>query len=58
MTAKILKFDEDARRALEAGVNKLADTSQVERAARLRRLRLRNRGVECASNTGNDLEGP
>ena len=27
--AKILKFDEDARRALEAGVNKLADTVKV-----------------------------
>ena len=26
---KILKFDEDARRALEAGVNKLADTVKV-----------------------------
>src|SRR5205809_3450283 len=26
MAAKVLKFDEDARRALEAGVNKLADT--------------------------------
>jgi len=29
MTAKILKFDEDARRALEAGVNKLADTVSI-----------------------------
>ena len=27
--AKILKFDEDARRALEAGVNRLADTVKV-----------------------------
>ncbi len=27
--AKLLKFDEDARRALEAGVNKLADTVKV-----------------------------
>ena len=27
--AKILKFDEDARRALEAGVNKLADAVKV-----------------------------
>src|SRR4249920_1154010 len=27
--AKMLKFDEDARRALEAGVNKLADTVKV-----------------------------
>ena len=27
--AKILKFDEEARRALEAGVNKLADTVKV-----------------------------
>src|SRR5438874_6731594 len=27
--AKILKFDEDARRALERGVNKLADTVKV-----------------------------
>jgi chaperonin GroEL len=26
---KILKFDEDARRALERGVNKLADTVKV-----------------------------
>ena len=29
MTAKVLKFDEDARRALEAGVNKLADTVSI-----------------------------
>ena len=27
--AKLLKFDEEARRALEAGVNKLADTVKV-----------------------------
>jgi len=27
--SKILKFDEDARRALERGVNKLADTVKV-----------------------------
>ena len=26
MTAKVLKFNEDARRALESGINKLADT--------------------------------
>ncbi len=29
MTAKVLKFDEEARRALEAGVNRLADTVSV-----------------------------
>ncbi|MGH2652909.1 MAG: chaperonin GroEL [Actinomycetota bacterium] len=29
MPSKMLKFDEDARRALEAGVNKLADTVSV-----------------------------
>src|SRR5207249_8653425 len=29
MAAKILKFDEDARRALEAGVDKLADTVAI-----------------------------
>src|ERR671933_987385 len=29
MPAKILKFDEDARRALEAGVDKLADAVAV-----------------------------
>ena len=29
MTAKILKFDEDARRALEAGVNKLANAVSI-----------------------------
>jgi chaperonin GroEL len=29
MPAKMLKFDEDARRALEAGVNKLADTVSI-----------------------------
>src|SRR5881397_2843274 len=29
MPAKILKFDEDARRALEAGINKLADTVSI-----------------------------
>ena len=27
--AKIIKFDDEARRALEAGVNKLADTVRV-----------------------------
>ena len=27
--AKLLKFDEEARRALEAGVNKLADAVKV-----------------------------
>ena len=27
--SKILKFDEEARRALEAGVNKLADAVKV-----------------------------
>src|SRR5436189_4341062 len=29
MTAKVLKFDEEARRALEAGVDKLADVVSV-----------------------------
>jgi chaperonin GroEL len=29
MTAKVLKFEQDARRALEAGVNKLADTVSI-----------------------------
>src|SRR5438552_18053013 len=29
MTAKVLKFNEEARRALEAGVNKLADVVSV-----------------------------
>src|SRR6267378_7884858 len=29
MAAKALKFDEDARRALEAGVNKLADAVAI-----------------------------
>src|SRR5438445_8603841 len=29
MAPKVLKFDEDARRALETGVNKLADTVKV-----------------------------
>src|SRR6266436_1465495 len=29
MAAKLLKFSEDARRALEAGVNKLADTVAI-----------------------------
>src|SRR5438132_5348510 len=29
MTAKVLKFNEDARRALESGVNKLADTVSI-----------------------------
>src|SRR5437660_7237309 len=29
MAPKVLKFDEDARRALEAGVNKLADTVAI-----------------------------
>jgi chaperonin GroEL (HSP60 family) len=27
--SKLIKFDEDARRALEAGVNKLADAVKV-----------------------------
>jgi chaperonin GroEL len=29
MTAKVLKFDEDARRALESGIDKLADTVSI-----------------------------
>src|SRR5437868_4012352 len=29
MTAKVLKFNEDARRALESGINKLADTVSI-----------------------------
>src|SRR6266540_4066612 len=29
MTAKVLKYDEEARRALEAGVNKLADSVAI-----------------------------
>src|SRR5437016_7457645 len=29
MTVKLIKFDEDARRALETGVNKLADTVAI-----------------------------
>src|SRR5205823_5214638 len=29
MIAKVLKFDEDARRALESGINKLADTVSI-----------------------------
>src|ERR687885_693269 len=29
MAAKVLKFDEEARRALEAGVNKLADAVSI-----------------------------
>src|SRR5215831_9238068 len=51
--AKILKFDEDARRALEAGVNKLADTVKVTLGPRGRNVVLDKKfGAPTITNDG------
>src|SRR2546423_2459604 len=53
MTAKILKFDEDARRALESGVNKLADTVSITLGPKGRNVVLgRNWGAPTITNDG------
>src|SRR5580765_1315683 len=51
--AKILKFDEDARRALEAGVNKLADAVKVTLGPRGRNVVLEKKfGAPTITNDG------
>src|SRR4026208_1846365 len=51
--AKQLKFDDEARRALEAGVNKLADTVKVTLGPRGRNVVLDKKfGAPTISNDG------
>src|SRR6059036_508584 len=51
--AKILKFDEDARRALERGVNKLADTVKVTLGPRGRNVVIDKKfGAPTITNDG------
>jgi chaperonin GroEL len=51
--AKMLKFDEDARRALEAGVNRLADTVKVTLGPRGRNVVLDKKfGAPTITNDG------
>ena len=51
--AKILKFDEEARRALEAGVNKLADAVKVTLGPRGRNVVLDKKwGAPTITNDG------
>ena len=51
--AKILKFDEDARRALEAGVNKLADAVKVTLGPKGRNVVLEKKfGAPTITNDG------
>jgi chaperonin GroEL len=53
MPAKVLKFDEDARRALEAGVNKLADTVAITIGPRGRNVVLDKKwGAPTITNDG------
>lgn len=53
MAAKELKFDEDARRALEAGVNKLADAVKVTLGPRGRNVGIEKKfGGPTISNDG------
>src|SRR6266513_3944303 len=53
MAAKILKFDEDARRSLEAGVNKLADTVAITLGPRGRNVVLDKKwGAPTITNDG------
>src|SRR5213596_907835 len=50
---KILKFDDDARRALEAGVNKLADSVKVTLGPRGRNVVLEKKfGAPTITNDG------
>src|SRR5207237_4016438 len=65
MPAKMLKFDEDARRALEAGVDKLADSVAITLGPKGRNVVLgRNWGTPTITNDGVtiakevELEGP
>ena len=59
--SKILKFDEDARRALEAGVNKLADAVKVTLGPKGRNVVLDKKfGAPTITNDGvahGDVEG-
>ena len=51
--AKMLKFDEDARRALEAGINKMADAVKVTLGPRGRNVVLEKKfGVPIVTNDG------
>jgi chaperonin GroEL len=51
--SKVLKFDEDARRALEAGVNKLADSVRVTLGPRGRNVVLEKKfGAPTITNDG------
>src|SRR6195952_2838038 len=51
--AKMLKFDDEARRALEAGVNKLADTVKVTLGPRGRNVVLDKKfGAPTITNDG------
>src|SRR5438132_1868815 len=53
MTAKVLKFNEDARRALESGVNKLADTVSITLGPRGRNVVLDKKwGAPTITNDG------
>ena len=53
MTAKVLKFGEDARRALEAGVDKLADSVAITLGPKGRNVVLgRNWGAPTITNDG------
>src|SRR5438093_9388276 len=53
MTAKVLKFGEDARRALEAGVDKLADSVAITLGPKGRNVVLgRNWGAPSITNDG------
>jgi chaperonin GroEL len=53
MPAKVLKFDEDARRALEAGVNKLADAVAITIGPRGRNVVLDKKwGAPTITNDG------
>ena len=53
MAAKVLKFDEDARRALEAGIDKLADTVAVTLGPRGRNVVLDKKwGAPTITNDG------
>src|SRR6266513_2482032 len=65
MAAKILKFDEDARRSLEAGVNKLADTVAITLGPKGHNVVLDKKwGAPTITNDGvtsakeNELEDP
>src|SRR5437879_7037377 len=53
MAAKVLKFDEEARRALEAGVNKLADAVAITLGPRGRNVVLDKKwGAPTITNDG------